>query len=171
MSGLPILTRILVNTTRGNSKIYGNVTQPRAGTSGALDFAQVAKMLQTQRGSVANPGDTVLDLGNRFVLGYFSDGVNDAIFRMFRTPFNAEVTRMLTGKDPVTQLDRTNRPTVIGTCWYDALWLGLGSDFGDHKRKRYRIVTGFPLQVNDVVNDMKVTSVRTEQGVTIAEAE
>lgn len=171
MSGLPILARVLINTARGNAKIWGNVSQPRGSQTGSLSFAPIAKMLQTKRGSVADPGDTVIDLGDRYVLGYYSTGVNDSIFRMYRTPFSAQVTRMLNGKDPVTGLDRTGRPTSVGLCWFDQMTQGLAADFGEHKRTRYRLITGFELQINDMVGNLKITCVTSEQGITIAEAE
>jgi hypothetical protein len=171
MSALPSLTRVLINLTRGNSKIWGVVNLPKGSATGSLDFSPVAKMLLTRRGSVAEPGDTVLDLGERYVLGYFSAGVNDSLFRMFRTPHTATVTRMLTGKDPVTQLERSGRPTPLGLCSFDRTNLGMTGDFGAHKRVSYRIITGFPLEINDMLDDLKITNVRSEQGVVIAEAE
>jgi hypothetical protein len=171
MSALPSLTRVLINLTRGNSKVYGIVNLPKGSATGALDFSPVAKTLLTRRGSIAEPGDTVLDLGDRYVLGYFSTGVNDSIFRMFRTPNTGVVTRMLTGKDPVTQLDRAGRPTTVGLCSFDRSTTGMTADFGGHKRRSYRIITGFPLEINDMLGDLKITAVRSEQGVTIAEAE
>jgi hypothetical protein len=171
MSALPTLTRVLINTARGNSKIWGVVTMPRPGTHGSVSLGPVTKMLQTRRGSVASPGDSVIDLGDRFVLGYFSSGVNDEIFRMFRTPMSGEVARVVNGKDPVTGFDRGGKPTTLGVVWFDIVQTGLAPDVDSLKRVQHRIITGFPLEVGDRLKDMKITSVTTELGITIAEAE
>lgn len=171
MSALPILTRVLINTSYGNSKIWGNVTLPRAGTAGTVSFGPVSKMLQTKRGSVAKPGDTVIDLGERFVLGYFSSGVNDDIFRMFRVPYSAEVSRAASDRDPVTGFARGGTLAPVGTAWYDCAPTGYLTDARELKRTKYRIITGFPLQPGDRLKDMTIVSVSSELGVTIAEAE
>jgi hypothetical protein len=171
MSALPILTRVLINTTYGNSKIWGNVTLPRAGSAGTVSFGPVSKMLQTKRGSVAKPGDTVIDLGDRFVLGYFSSGVNDDIFRMFRLPYSGEVTRATSERDPVTGFARGGSLGVVGTAWYDCTASGYFDDVEKLKRTKYRIITGFPLQPGDRLKDMTIVAVSTELGVVIAEAE
>jgi hypothetical protein len=171
MSALPNLTRILINTSRGNSKIYGNVSAPAPGTRGAVAFAPVEKVLQTRRGSVAQAGDTVIDLGDRFVLGYFNKTANDELFRMFRVPRAADVMRAVVGKDPVTGLERGAAPTKVGFAWFDVQQTGLTADIDMSKRSKYRVITGFELQTGDMLDGKKITSVTTELGVTIAEAE
>lgn len=171
MSSLPNLTRVLINLSRGNAKIWGNVNLPASGTAGRVAFGPVVKTLLARRGSVAAPGDTVLDLGERFVLGYYSAGVNDEVFRMFRTQFSADVMRAGTGTDPVTGFATGSKPVKVGFAWYDVETTGTASDVDSLRRKKYRILTGFKLQVNDILNGMKVTSVTEELGITIAEAE
>lgn len=171
MSALPNLTRVLINASRGNAKIWGNVSLPKGSSSGTESFGPAQKMLLARRGSVAQPGDTVIDLGDRFVLGYFSRSANDEIFRMYRTPFTADVMRIVNDRDPVTGFDRSGRPTKVGFASFDRKVTGMAPDFGDHKRTNYRILTGFELEVNDIIDGLKVTSVTRELGVTLAEAE
>jgi hypothetical protein len=165
------LTRVLINTTRGNSKIWGNVTLPTPGTSGTVAFGPVAKVLLAKRGSVAYPGDTVIDLDDRYVLGYYSKSANDELFRMFRTPFAADVMRVVPGQDPVTGFDRGSKPVKVGFAWYDSMNTGYENDVNSLKRTKYRIITGFDLKVGDLLDGMKIATVAQELGVTIAEAE
>jgi hypothetical protein len=171
MSALPNLTRVLINLTRGNAKIWGNVNLPSAGSGGRIAFGPVAKTLLAKRGSVAQPGDTVLDLGDRYVLGYFSESANDQLYRMFRTPYSADVMRASAGHDPVTGFDKGSKAVKVGFAWFDVQTSGMAADVDSLKRTKYRILTGYPLQVNDVINGMKITSVSDELGIKIAEAE
>jgi hypothetical protein len=170
MNQLPQLMRVLINLSSGNSKIWGTVSAPMART-GSEAFGPPQRMLHARRGSVAQPGDTVMDLGERYVLGYFSKTANDEIFRMFILHFSADVMRAGTGKDPVTGFDRGGKPVKVGTAWFDRKSNGSSADVDSLKRTKYRIITGFPLEVGDHLDGLKITGVTTELGVTIAEAE
>jgi hypothetical protein len=61
--------------------------------------------------------------------------------------------------------------TKVGHAYYDCQQNGYGSDVDKLKRNKYRIVTGFPLQPGDMLDQYKIVQVQTELGVTIAEAE
>lgn len=170
MSSLPALTRILINLTQGNSKIYGIVTAPKA-TSSSESFAPPQRMLNARRGSVVTAGDTVLDLGEHFVLGAYSKTVNDEILRMYPVPFRGEVMRKVTTQDPVSGFATNGGLTTIAQIWYDQQANGTGKDVDQTTRRKYQIITGYPLQPGDLLGPRKVVSVTTELGVTIAEAE
>jgi hypothetical protein len=49
--------------------------------------------------------------------------------------------------------------------------VGYSADVQSLKRTKYRLITGAELQVGDHLDDLKITSVTVELGVTIAEAE
>ncbi|RQT19452.1 hypothetical protein DF044_01955 [Burkholderia contaminans] len=172
MTTLPQLTRILVNVSRSNAKVYGIVSSPSAKSS-SEQFTTPQRMLHVRRGSVANPGDTVNDLGFYYVLGDFSRTANDAIFRMFHLPFNGNVQRTSHQIDPVSGFARNEAMSTIGKTWYDVRPLGQTTDVSNSKRQRYRIITGFPLQEGDLIgpSNYRISNVKFELGVTVAEAE
>jgi hypothetical protein len=170
MSTIPQLTRILINLSQSNSKVYGIVSSPKART-GTESFGPAQRMLHARRGSIAAPGDTVLDLGERYALGYFSKTANDEVFRMFLLHFEGDVMRKTEVQDPVSGFYANKGVTKVGHAYYDCQQNGYGSDVDKLKRNKYRIVTGFPLQPGDMLDQYKIVQVQTELGVTIAEAE
>lgn len=170
MSALPNLTRILINLTQGNSKIYATVTAPQARATGE-SFGPSQKMMIARRGSVAAPGDTVLDLSDRYVLGYFNRTANDELFRMFLVPCQLEVRRKVRTTDAVSGFATNNGEQLVAKIWCDVQTNGSAKDVDHINRSKYRIITGYPVQVSDLVGDYKVVSVSTELGVTVAEAE
>jgi hypothetical protein len=170
MSHLSPLNRELVNLSQGNAKLWGMVSAPIART-GTEAFGPPQRMLHARRGSVAQAGDIVMDLGERYVLGFFNQTASDAIFRMYRLPFLADVRRMVTTADPVSGFPRNTGEQTVARAWYDLQPNGFGKDLDKLNRAKYRLITGFALKVGDVLDGHKVVSVSLELGVNVAEAE
>lgn len=172
MNSPPKLTRILINVSRGNGKIYGNIATPSS-RPGSGQLATPHHMLQVRPGSVAYAGDTVNDLGLHYVLGDYSRAPEGYVFRMLPLPFYGDVQRIQTVKDPVTLLERASALATVAQTWYDIQPLGEVTDVNASKRRGYRIITGFPLVTGDKIgpNAFTVSGVRVEAGVVIAEAE
>lgn len=128
-------------------------------------------MMHVPTGSVAKPGDTIKDGDNHYVLQYFNVTVKDLVFRMFLTNEHGDLTRRVTVEDTVTGFARDETEAVIGHIYYGLESRSEQPDVGKFDRSTYRIITGFPLEIGDVISGTyRITEVRRDQGVSYAKA-
>lgn len=165
------LTRIVINISKANARVAAVISAPQA-RSATENFESVIRLLQAPKGSVVAAGDTILDQGNYYALGYFNITHKDLVFRMFITPEEGKVKRRQIEQDPVTGYDRQVEGVLTEKFRFSFESRGQKQDVGDYTSLVYRLISGFPLIEGDIIlpQGLRVRNVRHDNGIYYTEA-
>ncbi|AJD82908.1 hypothetical protein PJWF_00014 [Achromobacter phage JWF] len=165
------LTRIVINKSRGNARVAATISAPQA-RSATENFESVMRLLQAPIGSVIEPGDTIFDLGNFYVVGYFNVTHKAKVFRMFITPEEGKITRRKMVKDSVTGYDQQDGQDVVESFHFAFESRSQKADVTHYSQSTFRIITGYPIIEGDIISShkLRIKNVREDNGVYYSEA-
>lgn len=158
----------------------GVVLPMEEGTTASYDFTEPRITIRLRSDSVVGTGDIVIDpAGRRYLLAdHDTNSVYNTILYKSHRGFlmNRQVLWQREAEgviDPLTQLSKGEAKVSLGTI--DVLIEIFGREDLDGtikvREQTRRLVTGAPIQLNDIVDDMVVKRIDLALGVWVAEIE
>lgn len=137
------------------------------------EFSHPTMTCRVRRGSLVKPGMVLrLPSGDHYLVANHSATFDWVTFHMFRCDRQVTWTRPASTTDPLTGLPRkTGTPSLIGRPW--VMWERVRRQFEDLNlrvaQEQHLFATGIDVQIEDLIDDMRVTRINTALGIKIVE--
>lgn len=136
------------------------------------EFTHPSLTCRVRHGSLISTGQIVrLQGGSNYLVTNHSETADWVTHHLFRCDRQVTWTRLTTTVDPLTQLPKASSPTSLGEIW--VLWEKMRREFTDLSmriaQENHLMVTGADVQLDDLIDDMRVKRVNRALGVNVVE--
>jgi hypothetical protein len=166
-------------TTLTGTRFRGSIMPASEGALPTDTFAEARLVLRVRRDEPVKAADVIIDGWDRKYLvaehdQHFVAGKRaDRVFKLFRMTDLLSWKRLETTKDPVTGQARGSSEKELGPIWCALETYGREQpDYGLRvSEDRQRIITGYPIQLNDKIHDATVRRLTSIFGIWVAEVQ
>lgn len=136
------------------------------------EFTHPSLTCRVRRGSLLRTGQVVtLQGGSNYLVTNHSETADWVTHHLFRCDRQVSWSRVTTTIDPLTQLEKSSGSSPLGNVW--VLWEKMRREFTDLSmriaQENHLMVTGADVQLDDLIDGMRVKRVNYALGVNVVE--
>lgn len=161
----------LVNETTGH-KFQGAIQSPSEGVFAVSNFLETRLTLHVRPQERVSPGDLIRDTSDRrFLVAVHDETPNATVLKLFPVTSLLSWKRPTTIIEPVTGLEKSATDADLGQIWCAVELYGREEmDRATHiGMDRSRLLTGYDVHLNDMIDTRMVRRIHRVYGITLAE--